>query len=193
MNDEQIMAKLKRQLSQKRLTHSANVSKTAEELAKRYGADQKKAKLAGILHDCAREISTPELLQMSKAFGIVVNQVELSMPVLLHAALGAKLARREYNVEDEAVLRAITLHTTGDANMTLLDKIIYLADCIEPARKYPGVETLRILAAEDLDKALLAALDHSLNYIVSQQGLIHPATVAARNDLLISKSSLCFS
>ena len=170
------------------MTHSVNVSKTAEKLAGRYGADQRKAKLAGILHDCAREIPTAELLQMSRTFGIVVNQVEFSMPVLLHAALGAKLAQREYAVEDPDVLRAIALHTTGDANMTLLDKIIYLADCIEPARKYPGVETLRILAAENLDKALLAALDHSLNYIISQQSLIHPATVAARNDLLVSKS-----
>lgn len=188
MNYQQMTAKLTQQLSKKRFDHSVSVSETAVELAQKYGADTEQARLAGILHDCAREVPTAELLQMVKAFGIVVNNVELRMPVLLHSALGAKLAEREYGVQDQAVLRAITLHTTGDASMTLLDKVIYLADCIEPGRKYPGVETLRILAAQDLDKALLAAVDHSLEYIIAQHSLIHPATVAARNDLLMSKS-----
>lgn len=190
MDDERMKEKLKQNLSKKRFEHSVNVSQTAVILAQKYGGNVEQAKLAGMLHDCARELPQEKLLQTAKLFDIVENDVEKSMVVLLHAPLGAKIAENEYDIRDKEILRAIALHTTGDAKMTLLDKIIYLADCIEPSREYPGLDNLRNLSVQDIDKAVLAALEHSLTYIISQHSLIHPATVAARNYLLQQGVSL---
>ena len=184
MEFQQAADKLSQALSAKRFQHSLGVSQAAAELAARFGADAETARLTGLLHDCARAISSNNLLQMAKVFAIVVNDVEQCQPVLLHAPIGAYLAKTEYGVEDPHVFQAITLHTTGGPNMSKLDKIIYLADCIEPNRNYPGVEKLRKLALEDLDAAMLAAFDQSLHFIIEQGLLIHPATIEGRNDLI---------
>ncbi|MCX7780842.1 MAG: bis(5'-nucleosyl)-tetraphosphatase (symmetrical) YqeK [Negativicutes bacterium] len=180
------MAKLRGKLSGKRMRHSEGVMKSAAELAERYGANVEKAKLAGILHDCAREMPRNNLLQSAKAFGIVVSDIERQMPLLLHAPLGSKIAQAEYGIDDPEILSAIALHTTGAAKMTLLDKIVYLADFIEPGRDFPGVDTLRLLAKLDLDKAVLQAFDQSIRYILEHKGLIHPATIEGRNTLLMT-------
>lgn len=184
MNYDTIVQKLSLVLSPKRFTHSLGVSQTAVEMAEVFGADIHKAKLAGILHDCARGMTNDILLQTAKSLGIVVNDVNLSEPVLLHASIGAYLARKVYGIEDPEVRRAIALHTVGGIDMTLLDKIIYLADLIEPNREFPGVDKLRAVAEKDLDQAVLAAFDHTIAYIISGQGFIHPDTVKARNSLL---------
>ena len=186
MNYDEIAIKLAQRLTGKRFKHSVGVSETAAVLAKQFGGDVAKSQLAGILHDCAREIPKSLLLQRAVAFGIVVDDVECYEPVLLHAPLGAKLAQIEYGIEDEDVCRAIALHTTGAPEMTLLDKIIYVADCIEPGRSFPGVDKLRHLSKTNLEIALLAAYNHTLQYIIDEGGLIHPATVNGRNSLLIT-------
>ena len=175
---------LKRRLSPARLKHSLAVSHMAVALAKHYGADEKKAKLAGLLHDYARELSTNSLLKKCAAFGIVINTADRKEPVILHAPLGAELVARELAINDKEICRAIALHTTGGANMSVLDKIIYLADCIEPNRHYRGVDKLREIAEVDLDVALLSALDSSLLYLIGKKAWIHPNTIVARNDLL---------
>lgn len=175
---------LSKALAPKRFTHSLGVSKAAAELAKTFGEDIEKSKMAGLLHDCARGISSNNLLQMAEGFGIVVDDVELSQPILVHAPLGAYLAKADYGIDDPEILKAITLHTTGAANMSKLEKIIYLADCIEPSRDYPGVDKLRMLATRDLDAAVLAAFDQSLQFVIERGLLIHPATVEGRNYLL---------
>jgi predicted HD superfamily hydrolase involved in NAD metabolism len=177
--------KLRSRLSPKRFQHSQGVSQTAEKLAERYGADPGKALLAGILHDCAREIPSNNLLHTAQAFGIVVSDIERLEPVLLHARLGARIAQTEYGINDPEILQAITLHTTGGPEMSLLDKIIFLADYIEPGRDFPGVDKLRSVAELDLDRAVIAAYDQTIRYLVSQQGLMHPATIEGRNALLI--------
>jgi predicted HD superfamily hydrolase involved in NAD metabolism len=182
---EEILGRLARHLSPKRLEHSRGVSRTAAELAARCGADVAKARLAGLLHDCARGIPNNILLQTAAASGIVVNGVEQREPVLLHAPVGAVLARRDYGVEDPEVLSAIRWHTTGGPAMSLLDEIVFLADFIEPGRSFPGVERLRELAAASLPEALLAAYDQTLRYLLAGGGLIHPATVEGRNALLM--------
>jgi predicted HD superfamily hydrolase involved in NAD metabolism len=180
----QMLDKLSGVLSTKRFQHSLGVSQSAVELAIRFRDNEEQAKLAGLLHDCARGLSSNRLLQMAESFAIVMNDVERCQPTLLHASLGAYLAKAEYGVDDPQILKAITLHTTGGSNMTTLDKIIYLADCIEPNRKFPGVDMLRSLAFADLDKAVLVALDQSLSYVIEQGLLIHPATIEGRNNLL---------
>lgn len=190
MDYEDILTELSTMLSPKRLQHSIGVSKTAVEMAERFGGDKVKAGLAGLLHDAAREVSIADLLPRAQAFGIVVSDIEKAQPILLHAPISAKLAEIKFGVRDAEILQAIFLHTTGSAHMSLLDKIIYLADVIEPSRNFEGLEEIRKIAQRDLDKALLLALDQSIFYILEEGGLIHPATIEARNDLLIKQRTL---
>ncbi|HWR41562.1 bis(5'-nucleosyl)-tetraphosphatase (symmetrical) YqeK [Sporomusa sp.] len=189
MDYKQAAEKLSQLLSNKRFRHSLGVSQTAADLAARFGEDIDKAKLAGLLHDCARSIPSNNLLQTAAAFGIVVNDVEYRQPLLLHAPLGACLAQKEYGVTDPHILKAIALHTTGGRNLSNLEKIIYLADFIEPSRDFPGVDKLRSLALDDLDAAMLAAYDQSLHYVIEQGVLIHPATIEGRNYLLLQRQN----
>ena len=111
-----------------------------------------------------------------------------AQPALLHGPVGAKVAAAEFGVDDVKILEAIALHTTGGAGMGLLARIVYLADAIEPGRSYPGVDVLRNLAKTSLERALLAALDDSIAFIVARRGLIHPGTVEARNWLLLQSA-----
>lgn len=177
--------KLKQVLSAKRFRHSVGVAHTAVELAAQFGADTANAATAGLLHDCAREMSNNTLLKKAIDFGIVVGSLEKSSPVLLHSIVSARLAAVEYGVQNEEILRAIASHTTGGANMSKLDKIIFLADFIEPGRAYPGVDKLRDLAGKDLDRAVLAAYDQTIQYLVKESMVIHPSSVDGRNELLM--------
>ncbi|MDT8902233.1 bis(5'-nucleosyl)-tetraphosphatase (symmetrical) YqeK [Anaeroselena agilis] len=182
---DKMFAQLTKVLSPKRLEHSRGVSETAAVLAAKYGADVGKARLAGLLHDCARGMPSNILLQVAAASGIVVNDVEKREPMLLHAPVGAMIASRDFGVDDPEVLAAIRWHTTGGPSMALLDEIVFLADYIEPARSFPGVDRLRELAGEDLPVALLAAYDQTLSHLLAERRLIHPATVEGRNALLM--------
>lgn len=186
MNYDVIQTKLQKMLTTKRYQHSVGVSETAAMLAVQYGANVNQARLAGMVHDCARELPSNTLLQMAATFGIVLNDVELRQSALLHAPVGAKLIAEDYGIHDAAIRRAVALHTTGGPNLTLLEKIIYLADFIEPGRNFPGVDKLRQLAGQNLDAAVLAAYDQSLQYIIAQRGLVHPATIEGRNNLLVN-------
>ncbi len=187
MNYEAVVSEVEKRLSPKRLQHSLGVSITAERLAEKFGCNKEKAKVAGLFHDLAREIPLNELLPRCQAFGIVVSDVEEAELVLLHAPLAAKMAQAEFGVDDAEILQAIILHTTGGPAMTKLDKIVYLADVIEPGRNFPGVDKIRKVAQDDLDKALLAALDQSICHIVQKCGLLHPGTLVARNEILLKK------
>lgn len=187
MDYSEIISKLAARLSPKRLQHSIGVSKTAESLAVRFGCDKRKAAIAGLFHDLAREVPVDELLPRSQAFGIVVNDIEQAEPILLHGPLAAKLVQAEFGIDDTEILQAIVLHTTGGLNMTVLDKIIYLADVIEPGRTFTGVEKIRKAALTNLDKAVIASINQSIGYIVKEGGLIHPATITARNEILLKK------
>lgn len=181
-----IEKRLRKTLSAKRYLHSMGVCQTAAELAERFGTDIFQAMVAGLLHDCARELPNNTLLKRAVDFDIVVGSLEKSSPVLLHAVISAHLAAEEYGIDDEAILRAIALHTTGGAGMSKLDKIIFLADFIEPGRAFPGVDKLRKLAGENLDKAVLAAFDQTIRHLLEKEMIIHPASVAGRNELLTS-------
>ena len=164
---------LKNTISDHRMHHTAGVIETAIRLAHDNHIDTTKARLAALLHDCAKYLPTDELINRSKdSFQII--------PVL-HAEVGAQLAEEVYGINDPDILHAIRLHTTGDVGMTELDKIIYLADMIEPSRNYPGVEELR--SVSDLNKAVYLALKRTLKYTEESGSAIHPATLRAINDL----------
>ena len=174
----QMTNQLKRSLSEYRLKHTLSVAETAVWLANRFDVDPFQAHLAGMLHDCAKGMDAPTLLQLIRSGGISADELELSMPALLHAPAGAALARQQYHVSDQNVLSAIRWHTTGRRNMTPLEKVVYLADMIEPGRAaYPGLEELRTCAGEDLDEAVLLAAAQSAAYVSGRGKKLHPRTM----------------
>lgn len=186
-----IKEKLELALKPKRFIHSLNVMNTAVELAVKYGADKDEAALAGLLHDCARDCSEEELLCYCKQYGIIPDDILMLQPMLLHGHVGAFLARDLYCVDSPQVLEAIGSHTMGSPGMDMLACIVFLADYIEPARKFPGVEAIREEAFKDLRKAMLIGVDGTISSILAKGCLLHPETVATRN-WLIKSSSLLF-
>lgn len=189
-----ISKRLELVLSDKRYRHSVNVMDTAIKLALKYGEDSEKAALAGLLHDCAREIKGVEVFEACRKYNIPVDYVSKDQPELLHGSIGAGLAREEYAVSDESVLDAIRFHTTGRENMSMLEKIVFIADYIEPGRSFPEVHEARKIAFEDIDRAVLNALSRTIAYLVNRGVLIHTDTVNARNfmvSLIKAKGHLC--
>lgn len=180
-----IISDLRRTLTRKRFIHSLNVMDTAENLAKEQGYDLEKAKLAGLLHDCARDIKQGELIAICEKRGIGLNYVELAQPYLLHGAAGMILAEEKYGIKDREILNAIRYHTTGRENMTLCEKIIFTADYIEPGREQPGIGTIREMAPMDLDSACLEILGNIIVFVVGKNLMLHGDTVRARNFLLL--------
>lgn len=157
---------LSEKVHEKRMEHILGVEYTATALAMRYGVNLEQTALAGLLHDCAKHLSREKKIQKCQEVGIPISLSERKNPELLHAKLGAYYAKEKYGVEDEEVLNAIACHTTGKPDMTTLDKIIYIADYIEPNRdRAPKLAMLRKMAFEDLDECLLAILENTLEFL----------------------------
>lgn len=169
-------------LNHRRIPHVLGTEQEAVRLAVRYGADVEKARRAALLHDCTKRLSKKEHLELCRQYGIPLDDVERKAGSLLHAKTGAEEARRVFGVDDE-IYGAIRYHTTGRAHMTLLEKIIYLADYIEPSRDFPGVEKLRKACYEDLDKGLLKGLEMTIGKLEAEGGPIHHAAIEARDAL----------
>ena len=181
----EMKVKLEQNLTNKRFTHSINVMKCAVDLAARFGEDRDKAAAAGLLHDCARDIKGAEIFLLCERYEVHVDQISRFQPELLHGPLGARIAEYEYGIDSKEITRSIRFHTTGCEDMTLLDKIIFIADYIEPKRDFPGVGEIRREAFKDIDQAMVMALDRTIKYIISKGTLIHPDTVDARNFLIL--------
>lgn len=188
MGYEEMRALLETSLKSSRYQHSLGVAETAVFLAQRFGVNEEQAKVAGLLHDCAREFRNEDLITEAEKRLIVVGDIERQMPLLLHAYVGSRLVTEKYGVSDHAIEQAIWRHTVGGAKMTKLDKIIWFADMIEPNRAYPGVEELRSLAkTAALEDMVLAGLTQSITFVLQKGGLIHPDTVIARNEILLNR------
>lgn len=183
MQIEEIKNEVKEMLSEKRFYHSECVMERAIELAKIYNADVEKATLAGITHDIAKELSKEEKIQYANENGLPVDEIEKLSPGLLHGKIAADMCRKKYGF-DEEIQGAITYHTTGKANMTLLEKIIFVADCSGKDRDFPDIEFFRDLCNKDLDKAVLYCLEYVLKDCIEKKKLIHPNTLNARNYML---------
>ena len=179
-----ILEYLKRNLSYKRYTHSMKVGHIAEKLAKHYGYDEGKARLAGLIHDCGKEETYENLVGYAKKCGFPVDEQSYKIPEILHGPASVFICRTIFEIEDEDILSSIRYHVTGRENMTIMEKIIFIGDYIEPSRKFEGIETLRALAYENLDTAMLCALDLSILYLIEKKGLLHHDTVDARNFLI---------
>ena len=188
MTVDEMRRELQRRLKKNRFAHSIGVANTAVKLAKKFGVDEDKAYIAGLLHDCAREFENADLPAEAKKRGIEIGEVENSAPLLLHAYIGAQMVTEIYGVDDTEIVQAIYRHTVGAKNMSALDKIIYFADMIEPNRNYPGVDKLRELAetSDNLDEIILTAINESILFVIQKNALIHPATIDARNFLLVN-------
>ena len=162
---------------------------TAEEaakLARRFGADETKARVAGLLHDCTKKLDMAEQLALCEQYGISLDPLERKALKLLHAKTGAAIARHVYGVDDE-VYEAILYHTTGREGMKLLEKIVYLADYIEPSREFandPDVVRLREAVYEDLDRGLLLGLTMTIEEMEGMGNPVHHDTLDARDDLI---------
>ncbi|SHK75717.1 putative HD superfamily hydrolase of NAD metabolism [Selenomonas ruminantium] len=188
MSYEEMQQLLQKSLKPSRYEHSLGVAETAVFLARRFGVDEQQAWVAGLLHDCAREFRNEDLVGEAEKRLIVVEPLERHMPLLLHAYVGSRLVAEKYGINDNAIEQAIWRHTVGGPQMTDLDKIIWFADMIEPHRDYPEVEMLRELAkTASLDEMLLKGLTESIAFVLRKGGLVHPATVIARNEILLKK------
>ncbi|WP_046173892.1 bis(5'-nucleosyl)-tetraphosphatase (symmetrical) YqeK [Domibacillus indicus] len=174
---------VKAQLTDKRYVHTLGVTETAVNLAKQYGADIQKAELAAIFHDYAKFRPKEEMKK------ILLEEKEDDRLFdfhheLWHAPAGAVLVRREAGIKDKEVLSAIRWHTTGRPGMTLLEKIVYLADYIEPGRLFPGVEEVRKIAEQNLNQAVLAAVKNSILFLMGKQQPVFPVTMDTYNDFI---------
>ncbi|WP_418790718.1 bis(5'-nucleosyl)-tetraphosphatase (symmetrical) YqeK [Phosphitispora sp. TUW77] len=178
---------IRRSLTDLRYRHTLGVAQTSVKLAGIYGVDNAKAEIAALIHDIARDFSNELLLEMCLKYSIEPDETEKAVPALLHGRVGAKIAAEKFNITDGEILDPVKYHTTGRKNMTIPDKILFLADMIEPGRDFPGVTELRELAFQDLDRALLKGLNSAIKYVIEKDLTIHMASIDARNDLIRKK------
>lgn len=192
-SEEQIKEYLKEKLTQKRYEHSLSVQDTAVKLARFYHVDVKKASIAGLVHDCAKHMSNDEILSMARKNQILIDEVSELNPQLLHGNIAAVIAKDVMGIYDEEVLNAVACHTTGKKDMNLLEKIVYIADYIEPLRNFPGVEILREEAFTNLDTALLDAFNNTIKIVIDRGQLLHVNTISGRNYLVFKKNNKMIS
>lgn len=165
---KKIRKKMEKSLDNGRFEHTLGVTYTAACLAMRYDVDITKAQIAGLLHDCAKCLTNEKKLAICKKHNIQMNEAELANPQLLHAKVGSFLAMEDFDIHDQDIINAILNHTTGRPGMSMLEKIIYIADYIEPGRKQaPNLSEIRKAAFEDPDGALLMILNDTLQYLKS--------------------------
>lgn len=186
MKHVDLLEKIKDRMPPKRFEHTKGVAKTAIHLAEKYGEDKEKAEIAGILHDVVKFADKDWLKQ-----NILSEHLD---PMLLtfhhelwHGPVGSIVAKKEFFIEDEDILHAIRFHTTGRAGMSNLEKIIYIADMIEPSRSFPGIEVLRDKAEIDLEDAMISCVTHSINFLIEKKQPVYPDSFHCYNDLLNRK------
>ncbi|WP_139490413.1 bis(5'-nucleosyl)-tetraphosphatase (symmetrical) YqeK [Brevibacillus dissolubilis] len=180
---ERLLAQIRAQMFEKRYIHTLGVAESARILAQRFGADLDKAEMAGLLHDYCKcwEIDRQRQVLIRHDYPAELLEADKE---LYHAFAGAIVVQQELGMEDPEILQAIRYHTTGRVDMTLLEKVVCLADYIEPNRAFPGVEELRQLAEQDLDKALAQALGGTIHLLIGQRKQVYPLTLLAYNDII---------
>lgn len=181
MGTSALINQLSNEVNPKRMLHSIKVMEVAEKMAIHYHVDVEKAKIAAILHDCGKNYKGQEALEYVKEIPYEPDPIEKLQPKLLHGIIGQHLAKTKYNINDNEILDAIRWHTTGRAGMSNLEKIIYIADYIEPLRTFKGIEEMRRLAFIDLDECIIHCAESSINYVLKKGVLLHHKTVETRN------------
>lgn len=175
---------IKSRLSQYRYNHSMNVAESAVYLAEKYSADCEKAYVAGILHDIMKEESLVTQRQLIESDGYKMTSTELAVPSVYHQMSGAAYCKKVLCIDDDEIIGAIRFHTTGKADMTLLEKVVYTADFISVERNYPDVDIMRRLADESLEKAMLHSLKYTIGSLTEREIPVHPDTLNCYNFIL---------
>lgn len=190
LTEEEMHKKLRSTQKERRYFHTLGVVKEAVRLAPKFGVEVEKAKIAALLHDCAKNFEQERFWEIAAEYGVTLDEFATKEPALVHAFLGAAVAYRDYGVTDKEILDAIYYHTTARANMTNLEKLVYIADMIEPGRTMPQAEELRRMVEENLDDALIYAIDCSIKHVIKKGRLIHPDSIHARNYLVERRDEL---
>ncbi|NOU79138.1 HD domain-containing protein [Paenibacillus sp. LMG 31459] len=180
---EALIEKVSDQMPDKRWKHTLGVMESSVKLAQRYGADPERAETAAILHDVAKYWPVERMREIIEQNGLSTELLKYDKQ-LWHAEVGAFAAEHDYGITDTEVLDAIRYHTSGRENMSLLEKIVCLADYIEPGRDFPGVDEIRRLAKVSLEEGLVAGLDSTISLLLEKRRIVFPLTVLARNDLV---------
>lgn len=183
MDRERLIDLVREQMPEQRWLHTQGVMETSVELAGRFGADPVKADLAALLHDYCKYWPIEKQRKVIQQAGLADDLLQYDKP-LWHAPAGAWVAEQELGINDKEILDAIRYHTSGRPGMTLLDKIVCLADYIEPGRDYPGVEQIRSLAELSLERALIAGFDSTISFLLQKGQKVYPMTIMARNSLI---------
>ena len=181
IDTKQIIEKLNTMLKPKRLEHSINVAKCAIKLSEIYGYDKEKAYLAGLVHDCAKYFTKEQIDSYVEKYNIELDPLEVDNIALSHSIIGSFTIQDVFNIQDMDIINAVRYHTTGRENMSILEKIIFMADMIEEGRNFPGVDYLRELS---FNKQLDKALNNTIKFVIENNQLIHPRSVSARNYLM---------
>lgn len=186
LSREEIKEYLAENLEGKRYKHVLGVAETAKKLAALNEIDENAAEIAGLAHDVAKNMSKEDMYNVIKENNIILSEVEKRNKSLWHSIIAPVIAREKLGIENIEILNSLRWHTTGKENMTVLEKIIYIADMIEPTRDFPGVEELRKITFEDLDNGVFAGLNQSMKFLLEKNQLMDENTVKARNYLLMN-------
>lgn len=186
MNFSEYEAEVKKHLTEQRFYHSQCVSATAAELAERFGADKEKARTAGILHDIMKDTAKEEQLKILRKFDIILSDTEFANPKLWHAVCGAVYIEKVLEVSDREIINAVRYHTSGRGGMTLLEKVLFVADYISADRTYPGVENMREYAKESLEKAIVEGVAFTVAELTNNRLPVAAESIDAYNDALLT-------
>lgn len=186
MTYEQCEQEVKRHLTQGRFYHSQCVAAEGEKLARRYGADPEKARLCGILHDVMKDTPAQEQLKILEKSGIILTVAQRRNRKLWHALSGAAYLREELGIADQEILGAVECHTSGKGGMSLLDKVLFVADYISADRDYPGVEELRVTAYRSLEEAMVEGIRFTVDELMGQELPVAAESIEAYNDAIIT-------
>ncbi|MBQ4288934.1 MAG: bis(5'-nucleosyl)-tetraphosphatase (symmetrical) YqeK [Clostridia bacterium] len=179
-----IISELELVLKKSRVIHTLGVEEMAIRMAGIFGEDRDKASLAALFHDYAKYINDVDMLKLAEHYGIYVDDVYAEAPNLMHGPVGAKLIQEKFGINDSDVLNAITYHTVGRAGMSLLEKIIYVADMTEKNRDFPGVQELREKATENIDEAMILCLEQTIAYTLKRRKKIHINSIQTYNSII---------
>ena len=181
MDKKDIVVSLRSRLTDDRFFHSLNVAEQAKKLACIYGEDEDKAYLAGLVHDCTKNTPPAEQLKIIENGGIVLSELEQKSPKLWHAISGSVFIQSEYAIDDKDIISAVRYHTTGKADMTMLEKIVYVADFTSKERDYAEVEQIRFLAETDINKAVFEGALFTVESLKKRGLAVHPDTIDTMN------------
>ena len=186
---EELIEKIRSSMSEKRFLHVLGVEKAAVELAMRYGGEVEKSSISALVHDYAKERCDEEMIAFIRANGLDEGMIPFGNNIW-HGVAGSELIAQELQINDEEILQAVKVHTTGSGEMSLLDKILYVADYIEENRKFPGVEKARRIACKNLDKAVKYETKQTLTYLLEKKAPIYPKTIETYNTY-VAKIKVC--